>query len=528
MADAVRGAHPESSNSRQQLSHPSRPRILEIARGGGIGLGGDVLGRALVYFYNFLLARAVGAEGLGLFTLALAVVTIASTCALLGLNQGIVRFGSVFATRNEKAKLKDLLVRSLSISLAAAILVALGLLALTPWLSSNAFDAPYLAPVLALLALTIPFAVVRWILLATTRTFKVVWMVVIVERLFLPLCLLLLTIGLLALGLGLRGLGIAHVASYALAASLAFVLLSKLLPRAFRGREPSVSTAGLLRFSLPLSLVSVIQFSYERTETILLGILSTAASVGIYNIALRTANFETMFVHSLSVIFSPFIADLYERKAMVELESLYKTTAQWSFTLALIVFLIFVMFSEPILGLFGAEFREGASVLVILGVGQLVNAATGQAGYMLVMTGHSVLTLVNTIVLLAVSAVLDVALIPRFGLLGAAIAGSVAIMVFSVLRAAQVYVILKMHPFRRSYWKPVAAGLLAISGVSALRFVLPARRETVEILLALPVFLSLYVLLIYRLGLEGDDRTVLMALQRRIGRLILYPRRGGR
>lgn len=525
MTDATSSADPETSISRQQPGDDKRPRILDIAEGGGIVLIGGVLGRAIVFVYNLFLARAIGAEGLGLFTIGLAVATIASTLALLGLNQGIVRFGAIYLTRDEKAKLKDTLVRSSIISLAAAIIVTLGLLALAPWLSSNAFDAPYLAPVLALLALTIPFAVVRGIFLATTRTFRVVWMLVLVDQLFLPLCLLVLTIALLALSLGLRGLAIAHIVSYALAAFLAYYLLSQLLPRSFRGRESGVPTAKLLRFSLPLSLGSLMHFTYERTETILLGVMSTVASVGIYNVALRTANFETMFVQSLSVIFSPHIADLYERKAMAELESLYKTTAQWSFTVGLAVFMIFVMFSEPILGMFGAEFKEGSTALVILGVGQLVNAATGQAGYMLVMTGRSVLSLVNTIVLLVSSVILDVTLIPRYGLLGAAIAGSLAIMIFSVLRAAEVYHILKMHPFKRAYWKPVVAGLVAISATSALRLVLPAGRHTLELLLPLPVFLSLYVLLIYRLGLERDDKAVLLAIKNKIERLLPFPKK---
>jgi len=512
MTDTNRIASPKTLASSQRHGNDKRPRIMEIAIGGGIVLTGEMLSRAIAYFYNFFLARTVGVEGLGLFTLGLAVVSIAFSLATLGLTQGIVRFGTIYAADGEKAKLNDILVKSFSISLAVGISVTLGLLTLAPWLSNNIFNAPHLTPVLILLSLTIPFTITRRIFLATTQAFKIVWMFTLVERLFLTICTLVLTIVLVALSLGLRGVCIAQILSSVLAAFLSYYLLSQILPEVFKKREPDVSTATLLKFSLPLSVVSLIHFTYERTETIFLGFMSNVANVGIYNIALRTANFEIMFVYSLSVIFSPFISDLYERKEMAGLESLYKTTAQWSFTVGLAIFMIFVIFSEPILGLFGSEFKKGTTVLVILGVGQLVNAGVGQSGYLLVMTGHSSLALINTIVLLSSSVILDVILIPRYGLVGAAIAGSLAIIIFSILRAAEVYHIFRMHPFKRAFWKPAVAGIVAMSATYTLQTLFFAGRDTLALFVLSPIFLSLFILVIYKLGLESDDRVVLLAI----------------
>jgi O-antigen/teichoic acid export membrane protein len=524
MTETIEATSQKALTPSQRPGDDKQPKILAIAKGGGIVLLGETLGRVFVYFYNFFLARAIGAGGLGLVTLGLTVVSMASSLATLGLSQGVVRFGAIYATGDEKAKLRDILVRSFGISLTAGIVVVLVLLALAPWLSESVFDAPFLTPLLILLSLTIPFTIAKGVFLAATRAFKIAWMYVLVERVFLQICILVLTFALVALNLGLRGVGLAYTVSSALAAFLAYYLLSQLLPAAHKRREPSVSTASLLKFSLPLSLVSLVQFTYERTETIFLGLMSNVANVGIYNVALRTANFETMFVYALSVIFSPFVSDLYERKALSELESLYKTTAQWSFTIGLAMFLIFVMFSEPILGLFGSEFVEGTPVLLILGVAQLVNAGMGQAGYVLVMTGHSGLALANTIVLLVSSVILDVALIPRYGLLGAAIAGSLAMLIFSVLRAAQVYHILKMHPLKRAFWKPVVAGLVALLATSALRLVFLAEQDTLALFVLSPVFLLLFVLLIYKLGLESDDKMVLLAIRRKMNEYLPSPR----
>jgi O-antigen/teichoic acid export membrane protein len=527
MIDATGASQPGLSSTGQPQLANGQQSVLEVAKGGGLVLVGETTSRFVTYLYSFVLCRTIGVESFGVLTVGLTTINIVSALATLGLNQGIVRFGAVYARDAQKGRLRDVLIKSIGMSLGASIVLSLGLLAFAQGLANRAFHVASLAPVLVMLAATLPLASSRSVFLAATQAFKVTWMLTLVEKLFLPVCTLVLTAVCVAASLALGAVVMAQLASSALATLLALYLLWRLLPAPWNGRETSVSRATLLKFSLPLSLVALIQFSYERTETVFLGVMTSMSSVGVYNIALRTAGFELLFAYSLSVIFSPFISDLYESRAVAELERLYKLTAKWSFTGGLAIFMVFVMYARPIMELFGSDFGPGAVALLILGIGQLVNAGMGQAGYVLVMTGRSGMVLANTIVLLLLSVVLDLALIPRYGLLGAAIAGSLAIALFSVLRVVEVYALLKMHPFQRSLWKPALAGLGAVLVAYPLRLALPSGRDTLSLFVGAPVFLALFVVLIYKLGLDSEDQLVMLALQRKM-RQLLRPSAGKR
>ena len=86
-----------------------------------------------------------------------------------------------------------------------------------------------------------------------------------------------------------------------------------------------------------------------------------------------------------------------------------------------------------LMGLFGDTFKGGATALVVLTLGQLVNAATGSVGYILQMTGkHQLLTLIVATAA-AVNLGLNYMLIPAMGMDGAALASLVAMAVLNLV-----------------------------------------------------------------------------------------------
>ncbi len=508
---------------------PSAPRdrrhdVLRVAREGSIVLVGGVVGRALAYLFNVFLARTIGADGLGLFTLGLTVTGLPAILSLLGLGQGVVRFGVTFAEAGQKGKVKDVLLKSLRVSLANSLFIALLFVLLAGPIADRIFGKPELAPLLRLLALSLPLTVVRRLLLDTTRAFKLTWITVLVERLFMIGLAFLAAALLIAAGMGIGGVVVAHLLAMALSVLLAYRLLARLLPNPLAQPEWGLSYRRLLLFSLPLSLSYLLNFSYQRTEVFFLGFASDVANVGIYEVTLRTANIEVMFLDSLSWIFAPFISDLYDQGALPELEKLYKTTAKWAFSAAWILFVGFAILAQPFMQIFGPGFQQGRVVLILLAFGQLVSASVGPSGYMLSMTGRSVFNLVNTLALLLSSIVLDLLLIPPYGLLGAAIAGGLAIAIINLLRLTEVYFVLHMHPFKRSLWKPVVAGLSAAALTYALWRLLALTNPLVTLALLFPILLALFGLFTWQLGLDEDDRIVIQAVTSRV-RGVLKPRR---
>lgn len=487
--------------------------LLTVARGGSLAFAGGVTTRGINYIYSAALVWGLGAGNFGLFTLALAITGFIAVIADVGMGQGIVRFGAIGAQARGRVGVHHATMAALRVVLPVGLLVALALLWSTDLLAESVFRKPQLAPLIAALALSVPFRSLAVVLTAATRAVKIMRCTVVVLAVQ-ALAALLLAIPLLAFNMGLQAVAISYVVSSILAAGLALYYYVTLIYSKEKAQE-KFPLGQMVRFSLPLSLSSWTHFANERTEVFFLGLLPSAVDIGIYNIAWRLAGLETIFLESLDQILAPFASDLTHRRALEQLEALYKTTAKWGFTGALAFFLVFALFSERIMLVFDPAFLAGSSVLVALGFAQLLNACTGPCGTVLIMSGHSGISLVNTIALFGISVGLDWLLIPPYGLSGAALAGLLAVVTINLLRVGEVWWLLRIHPFKWSFVKPIVAALSSVALVIGLRSVFQAEGLVMDLAYALLLIVA-YMACIYLLKLDAEDALVINAVRGRI------------
>jgi O-antigen/teichoic acid export membrane protein len=176
-----------------------------------------------------------------------------------------------------------------------------------------------------------------------------------------------------------------------------------------------------------------------------------------------------------------------------------------------------IIFSQEILTIFGREFATGATTLVILSVGQLMYSATGPLGVMINMSGRSKLTLLNTVLHLLLQVGLCVVLIPQYGIIGAAVANTISKGVQRAIQLGQVRLILRMHPFRTEYLKPVAAGVASWLVLSLFKAYFPQNNDSVLFpILGSLIFLVIYGSMLYRLGFDEEDEMILQRLRSKL------------
>ncbi|RMF30158.1 MAG: hypothetical protein D6759_12475 [Chloroflexi bacterium] len=172
-------------------------------------------------------------------------------------------------------------------------------------------------------------------------------------------------------------------------------------------------------------------------------------------------------------------------------------------------------FPRPLLSIFGEDFVAGTTGLVILALGFLVDAGTGVCGAMVNMTGHSRLSFVNSVAMVIVTLGLDLWLIPRWGVTGAATAAAGAIALVNFLRLTEVYALYRIFPYNRDSLKPLAAAL-----VTAL-IIWPLSRwggfpsDLVRLGAGAAALSGVYIAATIGLGLSEEDRLVLSRVQRR-------------
>jgi O-antigen/teichoic acid export membrane protein len=117
-----------SATSSSDASSSVRPRasdrsVLIAAKGGGITFAGMMFAYGARLVIGILLARFLGAEQFGLYSLALSAVEMAVGLAALGLVRALVRYVSMFAGRRDTAGLWGALQVGLGLTTVASLLV---------------------------------------------------------------------------------------------------------------------------------------------------------------------------------------------------------------------------------------------------------------------------------------------------------------------------------------------------------------------------------------------------------------------
>ena len=101
------------------------------------------------------------------------------------------------------------------------------------------------------------------------------------------------------------------------------------------------------------------------------------SSVGIYNVALKIATLTSITLIAINSIGAPKFAEFYAKRDIVGLQRIVNQINRLVFWTSLPILLISVLFPEFILSIFGNEFKIAAWSLIILCIGQFINAASG-------------------------------------------------------------------------------------------------------------------------------------------------------
>jgi O-antigen/teichoic acid export membrane protein len=254
-------------------------------------------------------------------------------------------------------------------------------------------------------------------------------------------------------------------------------------------------------------------------DMLLLGYLGTSADVGYYGAALRVGTGSSAILMAFATVFTPVIADLYNKRHLTELQTLYKTVARWIFTCSLPIFIVVILLAEPVMHLFGSDFTAGSGALMLLAFSQLINAGTGTAGLMVLMSGHSQMELLNVAAALIVDVALCFLLIPSFGVIGAAVANVSAAGVINLLRAAEVWIFLRLHAYNLDYIKPIFAGAIGALVVYLGNLMVSLGTGLAALLMSAAILMVVYVALTVALGLNKHDKMVVRMVKARLTRV---------
>jgi O-antigen/teichoic acid export membrane protein len=285
---------------------------------------------------------------------------------------------------------------------------------------------------------------------------------------------------------------------------------------------PEEKTRSLLRFGAfraPATLFSQLIF---WTDFFVLSALSSsepaigAADVGIYGAALRAAQSLFLFLTSVSLTFSPFVADLHHRGEREKLDGLYKMVTRWTLAATIPVLLVLAILPGPVLHIFGGDFTQGEDALRILIIGMIVPVLVGTVGFILIMVGRTGWDLLVYLAGFAIDIGLAYALIPSLGIRGAAIAQAATLSFSALARLVLVRRFVSIWPFDRHFLRligPTAIGVAVMVGVDLL---IPDARWLSDLLIAGGLGCVAYLAALVTFGLAPSERRMIATVLRKL------------
>ncbi|HLX47859.1 MAG TPA: polysaccharide biosynthesis C-terminal domain-containing protein [Streptosporangiaceae bacterium] len=209
------------------------------------------------------------------------------------------------------------------------------------------------------------------------------------------------------------------------------------------------TTRGFWAFTTPRAIANTAQNILQQIDIVLVAGMKGPVEAAVYTAATRflvLGQLGGMAINRASQTRFTELFTLGDRKGA---NTIYRVTTGWFVLLLWPMYLLAVIFGSEVLKIFGHNYQAGSLVIVILGLTMLLAAACGQVDMVLITSGRSSWSLVNGLLTMAVNIGVDLVLIPKYGITGAAIGWAVAIAISNVMPLIQLALVLGLHPFGR-------------------------------------------------------------------------------
>lgn len=503
--------------------HEMGKRLATTAKQSGQVFLIKILMFGAAFISNFVIARLFGVAVVGEFALMLSIVSIAIIFSVFGLSMAMVKYVPIARASDVDGEENHVAYIALSASLAFACLCALVLFALSDVLANHVFHIPELRDLLRVGAVgLIPLTLSKVMggVYKGARAASAYSMIFeFIDKLLL--LVFIVTVALLDLRLSLF-VALAWMLNQLITLTILVVRARRFNLDIGAGRRLARVHPGqnrthrrkLFGFASTMILVAAMSFMLGRVDLIMIGLFLDASDVGVYKIALVIAGLTGFMMASTNMIFPTFISELYATGKKEQLRAIYATVTKWVIVLAAPLVLSMLLYPKPILGFFGEEYVGGSSVLMILAAAFFIRVIVGSNGFMLSMTGRERVVLANNVAVAALNIGLNLLLIPRLGITGAAVATAISIASINLIKVLEVKVLMGIMPYDRTY-VPVLLGIAVIVLIAWLLRPLVVNAFVVAAVTALNV--AVVVGIAYRFRTENDD-LIFSRIAGRLGR----------
>lgn len=399
-----------------------RSSLWSTIRGAGVVMAIRVIGAGLAFLSQVFLARVMGTYEFGLYSYAFVLLTVLSVLAPFGTDWAVLRYIPEYSARKRWRRLEGVFrgsvvfVGVVSVAIAA---VAAGLI----HVFSDRIGEHYVVPLYLALA-SLPLFALFQIYVNFARGFGWAALAYTPQYVLRPIFLIVLVAALVLVAVPASAVAvlIASLAASALAFLWQALVFHRRKPHVAQPAKPAYHARAWLTVAFSMAMFNGFQLIATYGDVLILGNFVEPDKIGIYNAAVRTASIINFVLMAMSATATPKYAELHARNQHDELRAYVVHTARWIFWPSLAGAIVLLVAGRYILLAFGPAFVDGYPVLCVLLLSNLVLAATGNVDSLLNMTGHQKVCARIMAWSGIAFIVLNFALIPLLGMIGAAIA----------------------------------------------------------------------------------------------------------
>lgn len=432
-----------------------------IARGVKATLAAEIIRLGAQAAIILLLTRVfLDPEGYGLLRIAIAVFAIVTLVGTLGIPKSVAKFIAEYRERDER-QVRYLIWRSLAYLAVTLGTVCLLFLFLSDTIAAR-YGEPALVPLFAIGVGYIVFKVLNGYLVIAFQGFGRVPLTAAVKTIT-SVGQLTAIILFVALGFGVVGALGGFIVGYALGVAFGTLFLVRILSQYPPTDEPeSGLSRRLFEYSLPLTASQSGNILYKRVDTLMVGFFLTPVAAAFYEIAKQVADFVMAPADSLGFTVAPTFG---EHKSGDKLEAgarVYEQSLEYVLLLYLPAIAGIVLLAEPgIRAIFGPDYLGAAPVLQVFSVFVLFQAIDKITNDSLDYLGRATERAIGKGVTGILNFLLNLALIPTIGVVGAAISTSLC---FALMVCYNVYLMNTELPLS---WSHIGRSITHTAAIAA-------------------------------------------------------------
>ena len=496
--------------------------LQKVAKGSSIVFIGSMLSLIPLFLARIIITRVWTKSDYGLYSLALAILSISMVISTLGLIQGVSRNIAYARGKKEYEKISSLISASIWFSLIAGVLIGSFLFLFSEQISLKIFHEPALITPLKIFAVSVPLISLINIFVSIFRGFDQIKPYVYFQQILLRVLFPIFFIVVVILNLPFVYIFITHTISifitlilliiYSVRKAHTFVFFS------LKGITSNVSKE-LLFFSLPLLLTAILSNLLHITDTLMLGSLQNTAQVGLYNAALPSAHFISFPLAALLMIYIPVFTGLYAKNRYGEMRRNYMILTKWLCSATIPLFAVLFLYPEQSLTfLFGSPYAPSADALRILSLGFMLNNLVGPCGASLIGIGKSRFVMFASLSMVILNFTLNAALIPFFAIIGAAIATMTSSISINIIQSLKLYSLIGAISISKNLVKPLVVSLTIFClFYLILQDLIYIKSWMVLIILVIFYFIFI-VTVLFTKSLDQEDLQMLQILEAKTGR----------